>query len=123
MRIILDVDDCSAPERSMPTFDDGDAAVSYMRYRMQFDPMAGAILTRRAAAEFLGEYYEELDGLPFQLVHEIEAVDDGDANDDGALNFTSVEPGDIETIHDSLPCGAEIREFVRQYECWQLWLR
>lgn len=130
-----------------------------MRYRMQFDPRPGAILTRRAAAEFLGQYFEELDELPFQLVREIEPVDDGDEfggpagnlgpstrsarsgcgpqsgpdktrraelaarGEYGALNFTSVEPDDIDTIHDSLPCGAEIREFVRQYECWQLWVR
>ena len=124
MRITFDLSECGTDEPiAMPTFDDAASAVSWMRYRMQFDPRPGAILTRRAAADFLGKYYEELEELPFQLVREIEPVDDGDANDDGALNFTSVEADDIESIHDGMPCGAEIREFVRQYECWQLWMR
>ncbi|HUQ49384.1 MAG TPA: hypothetical protein VM056_01620 [Terriglobales bacterium] len=123
MRITIDLSDCNAPERGMLTFDDASVAVSHMHYRMQFDPMAGVILTLRAAAEFLGKYYEELEELPFHLVREIDPIDDGETENCGALNFTSVEPRDIDTIHDGLPCGAEIREFVRQYECWQLWAK
>lgn len=161
MRITIDTDDCNAPERAMATFHNAKEAVSYMRYRMQFDERACCILTREAAADFLGAHYEDLDELPFQLMREIHPMDDEqggptgdlgpstrrktprsgcgphsgpdnsrrgdfaprDHHGDGSLNFTNVQPDDIDTIHDSLPCGAEIREFVRQYECWQLWMR
>ena len=69
----------------------------------------------------MGRYYEEIDDLSFQLMREIDPIDDGDPNDDGTLNFTNVQYGDIETVHDSLPCGSERREFVKQYRHWQLW--
>ena len=125
MRITLEFHDkASKPARqTMLTFHDADKAVEYLKETVKTDPNISVILTRDAADQFLGKYYETLDDLSFQLMHEIDPMDDGDPSEDGTLNFTNVRHGDIDTIHDSLPCGAERREFVRQYECWQLWWR
>lgn len=79
------------------------------------------VLTRDAVIEFLGKHYEEIDELPVELMQSIDPDVDGDPNDDGTLNFTNVQHGDIESIHDGLPCGAEIREFVGRVGVWQLW--
>ena len=120
MKIILEIDEKASKPQSMLSFHDADSAVQYMEKAKKTNPNASVILTREAAQEFLGKYYEQLEELPFQLMREIHPMDD-EPNDDGSLNFTSVQEGDVDTIHDSLPCGAEIREFVEQYECWQLW--
>lgn len=123
MRITLDFDDkASTPGRqTMLTFHDADKAVEYLKKHLKTDPTITVILTRAAVAQFLGEHYEQIDDLSFQLMREIDPTDDDGGNTDGTLNFTNVQQGDINTIHDSNPCGAEIREFVKQYECWQLW--
>jgi hypothetical protein len=125
MRITLEFDDkTSNPEEpNMLTFHDAEKAVEFLKKTVGTDPNISVILTPEAADDFLGEYYEQIDELSFQLMHEIDLMDDGDPNDDGTLNFTNVQNGDIETIHDSMPCGAEIREFVKQYRHWQLWWR
>lgn len=121
MRITLEFDNKSSKtaREAMLAFHDAEKAVEYLKA----NPTASVILTREAADQFLGEYYEQLDDLQFQLMHEIDPMDDGEPSEDGTLNFTNVQGGDIESIHDSVPCGAERREFVRLYECWQLWCR
>jgi|SRR4051794_8611455 hypothetical protein len=103
---------CARKERSLTNGE---------RLRRDVNVRPACILTRPGVAEFLGNYWDSLDDLPFQLMREI--VDDSEPNDDGSLNFTSVDSEDIETIHEGQPCGAEIREFVERYEIWQLWMR
>jgi hypothetical protein len=125
MRITLEFDEkiSKSKEPNMLTFHDAEKAVEYLRKTVGTNPSISVILTPEAADEFLGKYYEQIDDLSFQLMREIDPIDNGDPNDDGTLNFTNVQNGDIETVHDSLPCGAERREFVKQYRHWQLWWR
>lgn len=126
MRIVLEILDCHAPQRALLTFADAEAAVGHMHYRLQFDPHPAVILTRAAAADFIGNCWDRLSDLPFQLVHEIAChAEQGndDAADAGALCFTTFAPELIPTIHQGHPCGPEIREYLSHFECFQLWTK
>lgn len=106
------------PKDSFLTFHDAEAAMKYvLRER------TSVLLTREAVIDFLGKHYHEIDELPVELMQSIHPLVDGDPNDDGTLNYTNVQHGDIESIHDDLPCGAEIREFVGRDRVWQMWVR
>jgi hypothetical protein len=124
MRITLEFDErgSRSKEPNMLTFHDAEKAVEYLKKAVTQDPSISVILTRDAADEFLGKHYEVINDLSLQLMR-MKSTRSMTAtpSDDGTLNFTNVQYGDIETVHDSLPCGAERREFVKQYEHWQLW--
>ena len=105
MRITLEFDEKAPKPQSTLLFDDADTAVQFMEKSQKSTPNVSVILTREAAQSCLEKYYEQLDALPFQLMREIHPMDD-EPNDEGSLNFTNVQEGNIESIHDSLPCGA-----------------